>query len=113
MNFNHASQAFRRLNPHLFPVGGVPTPEPQRRGQRLPAPAPRPQTRRQNRLVVSLVIFRQRPCDDDNLSGGCKWLRDAIAASLGLDDGDPRLRFEYHQVITTGRRGVLVKIDRL
>jgi len=113
VTFPHASKAFRKLNPHLFGVGGLPPAQPKRRGRR-----PAPQTARDEkagprRVVVSLVCFRRRALDDDNLSGGCKWLRDAIAASLGLDDGDSRLRFEYFQTLTTGRQGVAVKIDFL
>lgn len=65
------------------------------------------------RLVVSFVCFRARPCDDDNLQFGCKWLRDAIAQSLGIDDGDKRFRWQYGQLQTNGPEGVAVMIQIL
>ncbi len=65
------------------------------------------------RVVVSFVCFRSRPCDDDNLQFGCKWLRDAIAASLGIDDGDKRFRWQYGQLQTNGPEGVAVTIQVL
>lgn len=49
--------------------------------------------------------------DDDNLAGGCKPLRDAIAESLGVDDGDPRVEWEVEQVQTRGREFVLVRVE--
>lgn len=62
-------------------------------------------------ICVEIISFRKRLLDDDNLSSGCKPLRDAIAKSLGLDDGDPLLRWDYQQVRTTGQTGTLVKIS--
>lgn len=64
-------------------------------------------------MVISLVGHRRRKLDDDNFVGACKHLRDAIAASLGIDDGDPRLRWEYSQHETAGAEGVMVKIERV
>lgn len=40
---------------------------------------------------------RARPLDDDNLRGSLKAVRDGVADVLGLDDADPRLRWEYGQ----------------
>lgn len=40
-------------------------------------------------------------------------MRDAVAAWLGIDDGDPRVRWEYGQVETRGAQGVLVKIETM
>lgn len=65
------------------------------------------------RVVVSFVCFRSRTCDDDNLQFGCKWLRDAIANSLGIDDGDKRFRWQYGQLQTNGPEGVAVTIQIL
>ena len=45
--------------------------------------------------------------------GATKALRDAIAASLGCDDGSERLHWQYSQVHTTGDEGCLVKIEQL
>lgn len=71
---------------------------------------------RQKRLVVivTLIACRNILCDDDNSGmGGSKALRDAVAKSLGIDDGDPRIRFQYGQQLTTGPEGTIVMIQRL
>ena len=111
--FPNASASFKRINPHLFGVAGLPAaiPKPGGRG-RVERPHPS-QAGRPCRVVVSLVVFRRTALDDDNLAGGLKWLRDAIARSLGIDDGDRRVRFEYAQLATTGREGTAVKIERV
>ena len=59
------------------------------------------------------MAFRHRALDDDNLTGGLKPLRDTIASTLGLDDGDPGLRFTVHQCIGQGPEGVLVRISQI
>lgn len=108
-DFKNASESFKRLNPHL--VGGLPATQPQPNRQQ---PTPRQDGRQENRarkVVVCLVGYRRRTLDDDNFVGACKHLRDAIAASLGLDDGDPCLRWEYGQHETRGAEGVMVKIE--
>lgn len=106
------SKAFRRLNAGLFdsvrPVSPA-VAQPGGRGE--PAPADAPQGGRKTRVVVSLVSLRKRILDDDNDVGAKKHLRDAIAASLGLDDGDKRFTWQYSQQPTTGREGVLVHIE--
>ncbi len=40
---------------------------------------------------------RGKPYDDDNLAGGFKAARDAIAQWLGVDDADPRVTWECRQ----------------
>jgi len=60
---------------------------------------------------VTIVSFRHKELDDDNLIAGAKSLRDAIATSLGVDDRDKRLSWEYHQVITRGAEGTLVNVS--
>lgn len=65
------------------------------------------------RLVVGIISFRHRTVDGDNLIGGAKPLRDAIAESCGLDDGDRRITWEYSQCHTTGPEGVIVCIATL
>ena len=64
-------------------------------------------------IVVTLIAFRHREIDDDANSYSCVPLRDAIAASLGLDDADKRIKFQYSQVVTRGDEGVLVKVESL
>lgn len=50
----------------------------------------------QVRVVVRIVEFTKRKRDDDNVQSGYKPLRDAIAESLGIDDGDERIEFRVH-----------------
>ena len=64
-------------------------------------------------VVVSLVTCRRRELDDDGNVASQKPLRDAIAASLGIDDADKRIRFEYGQSETRAKQGVIVKIEHL
>ncbi len=92
-------------------MGVVSSAQPKPNRQHPVAPADGRQTHRAGKVVVSLVGFRRRALDDDNFVGACKHLRDAIAARIGMDDGDPRLRWEYGQQETRGAEGVLVKIE--
>lgn len=66
-----------------------------------------------NRVAISIVfvVLLRRVMDSDNLIGSLKPCRDAVCESLGIDDGDERITFEYHQVKTTGSEGVIVKIS--
>lgn len=102
------SESVRRRNPDLFGLAGLPPAERQQNAVGRPAPADAPEKAGPCRLVICIVQFRKRTLDTDNLAFAVKALRDAIAASLGVDDGDPRLRWEYGQVETRGRCGVLV-----
>ena len=101
-------QIRRQLGDDIRPVSPT-IPQPARR--RIASPTDSPQTGRTRRLVVSLVGLRRRTLDDDNFVGACKHLRDAIAASLGIDDGDKRIIWQYGQQHTQGREGVLVHIE--
>lgn len=47
--------------------------------------------------VVTLTRIAPRELDDDNLRSGFKALRDGIADRLGVNDNDPRVRWEYGQ----------------
>lgn len=62
------------------------------------------------RVVVRIIGVRHKLLDDDNFAGGAKALRDRIASQLEVDDGDPRLTWEYAQVRTTGTEGTIVTI---
>ena len=64
-------------------------------------------------VVVTLVSVRRRELDDDGNVAALKPLRDSISETIGLDDGDKRIRFEYGQCETRGEQGVIVKIERL
>lgn len=52
-----------------------------------------------SRLTVHIITFRQRLLDSDNFEAGAKPLRDAIAKSLGVDDSDKFVNWNYHQII--------------
>ena len=108
-DFNEKTQAAIRaqLHPRVRPVPPA-VPQPLRRQV---APDHARQGRSPRRLVVSLIGLRRRTLDDDNFNGACKHLRDAIAASLHMDDGDKALRWQYQQLHTTGREGVIVQIE--
>lgn len=48
-------------------------------------------------VVVKLTRIGQKRLDDDNLRPALKAVRDCVAAWLGCDDADPRIRWEYSQ----------------
>jgi len=100
----------KRINPHLF-VGGVEKRFTKRDVAAALDKAIQARPERTGSVVVSLVSYRRKELDSDNLVGGLKPLRDAIANSIGIDDGDKRIRFEYGQIVTTGHEGTMVKIE--
>jgi hypothetical protein len=110
VNIHDLPPHIKKLNPDLFgPVCGLET--------RKPEPAAAPPLDRGGRkhkgrpcCMVTLVVHTRRALDDDNLQGALKPLRDAIAGTLGIDDGDSRIHWEYGQVETRGWEGVAVKI---
>ena len=114
--FKNASLSFQRRNPHLFGVGGVAAHGPKpaavsalERGVQKPARGAEGMV-----IRVVLVAVRHRLLDGhDGVAYACKPLTDAIAASLGLDDADPRLHWEYHQIQTAQAQteGVMVKVE--
>ena len=112
----NVSEAFRRRNPHLFGVGGLGAGQPQ--SHQGPALVQDPQAREASgegvasgSARVTFCFFTHRILDDDNYVGGMKPLRDAIARWIGIDDGDPRLVWKYHQIPTAGRCGVSTTIE--
>lgn len=48
-------------------------------------------------VIVKLTRIGQKRLDDDNLRPTLKAVRDCVAAWLGCDDADPRIRWEYGQ----------------
>ncbi len=118
------SQAVRRRNPHIY---GERTNQTHDSGvhpglqsaKREPNPVqtldlgttPRSGRKRKLVAIVTILAFRNRYADDDNITAGCKSLRDCIATSLGVDDGDGRVRFECRAVQTGGREQTIVIID--
>jgi hypothetical protein len=117
--FLHASADFLRLNPGLFashPLGKLATPAQSQRTVSLDRPA-LPQRRRATRaqtgaqVIVTLNAVVGCQSDDDNAVAAMKPLRDAIAAEMGADDADRRIRWQYGQTETRGAEGVLVIVE--
>lgn len=113
------SDAIKRLNPTLF-SGAMGAQKPQPKAQR--PLEQKPQGRQQSpaspgrstpRYRVALVALRRRKLDRDNLIGGCKPLRDAIAQFLGVDDNERFVEWEYDQAETRGIEETLVRIEIL
>lgn len=67
-------------------------------------PAVRSREDRRIRRVELVRIGPGKP-DDDNVVGAFKGIRDGIAKSFGVDDGDPRWRWEYDKSRDGGEAG--------
>jgi hypothetical protein len=63
----------------------------------MPKGVPIPCTVRLTRISPGIL-------DDDNLRGALKSVRDEIAKLSGVDDADPRIRWEYDQHRAGARR---------
>lgn len=113
----NVSEAVRRRNPHLYggAVGQVEaSPTKPAAVQALDSgKRQRKESKGRVAVIVTLVSCRRRIGDDDSIAASLKPLRDGIADSLGLDDGDARIRFEYAQCRTDGEQGVMVKVELL
>lgn len=59
-------------------------------------------------LLVTITRVGPRKLDDDNLASACKYVRDQIAAAVGVDDGSPLYTWRYEQKI--GKYSVEVEI---
>ena len=105
----------RKLNPHLFgPAGGLDREIPKRTAvQALDQNKPKRQRGTRCVVEVCLLSLRSSELDDDNLAAAHKAFRDAIAQTLGVDDGDSRIRFRYLQGITKSKPHTLVIINRI
>lgn len=99
--------------PRRAPVGGVEAGRPER--SKVPALDGGSKQRKAGagRLAVRVVLIscRHRLTDDDGVAASLKPVRDAVAASLGLDDADRRIKFECEQHRTDGEEGVIVKVE--
>jgi len=98
-------------------VGGLATPKPEPDQVRALDRKSSALKRRKGSVVIicTFLTFVSRRVDSDNFgSGPIKPLRDAIAKSIGVDDGDSRLKFEYSEpIFTRGATGVQVLISRV
>ncbi len=59
-------------------------------------------------LLVTITRIGKRRLDDDNLASACKYVRDQIAAEVGVDDGSDQYTWKYEQ--RTGEYGVEIEI---
>lgn len=59
-------------------------------------------------LLVVITRVGPRKLDGDNLQSACKYVRDQIAAEIGIDDGSDIYIWDYRQRV--GKPGVEVEI---
>lgn len=119
-NEANVSEAVRKLNPHLFGVALISAAKSEREqeralvGETLPAKTGRARVGKGNGPIVrvQIILCGSGPArDSDNLAISYKQIRDAIAASLNLDDADSWIDWEYSQVRTRGQRGTILKLE--
>lgn len=97
-------------------LGTVDTPKPQSKARPTLGQRPRYSPSRTSRLacVVTLIRVGKGTLDGDNLQAAFKPLRDAIANTLELDDGDSRIEWQYRQIgAGEAETGTIVKIESL
>lgn len=115
-DLEHASQSIKARNPQLFGVGQVPDPVSQRE-DRAPLVKKTSRTHRgiyRHQVRITIVSFRRRLLDSDNLIAGAKQLRDVIAEMLGSSDAESAgIDWEYAQILTRGEEGTLMRIEHL
>jgi hypothetical protein len=111
----NVSESVRKLNPHLYGLGAV---APTKR-ERSPVSAldqgGKQRRKRSGSVVIRVAIIscRHREVDRDSNIYSLKPIQDAISASLGIDDGDARIRFYFGQVEDPGgEEGLIVKITQ-
>jgi len=104
----------REQNPNHRPLGGREACKPQ------PPPAPaledsvkKLKVSKGCLVVCTLIAHRRRLLDDDNCTASLKPLRDGISESIGVDDGDQRIKWQCGHVLTLGKEGETVTIERI
>lgn len=75
----------------------------------MSAPCAQYRARPPEQLTITLTRVGPRRMDSDNSIGALKAVRDGVADALGIDDGDPRLTWEYRQ--ETGPFGVRIYLE--
>lgn len=108
--FNALPESIKKRNPDLF-LGAVARTESKQNVARPLDRSGQARNKSKVRICVSFVRFGGRSLDSDNLAGAFKHGRDFIARMLGVDDADPRLRWQYGQCETHGETGTLVVIE--
>lgn len=110
-HFPNASRAFYEANCRI-PLG---LESPERKPDPVQALVPGKKVQRSRKrsvvVCVEIIAVLRKRTDDDNIHAGAKALRDCIAASLGVDDGDKRIRWSYGTCQTSGREQTIVRIS--
>ncbi len=88
--------------------------EPQARASLVATPRRKKGRIRRAKVRISIISFRHRLLDSDNLVAGAKQLRDTIAADLECSDAESSgIEWEYEQCLTRGTEGTLIRIESL
>lgn len=110
------SDAVKRINPGLFAVGMLESNQSKPKTRAALEPQQTGPGRSRDgagggapHFTVSLVACVSKLHDRDNLIGGFKPLRDAIAAHLGVNDADEVVAWEYGQCVSEDS-GTIVRI---
>lgn len=118
----NVSESTRRRNPGLFGVGGLRNADHKQITLNELAKSYRRKTQSKSSvgksteqiLRVTIVVCRNKNTDSDGAEQlPTKWLRDSIAKSFGLDDSDKVISWQYSNLLTRGRPGVIVMIEKL
>lgn len=96
-------------------VGELPAKKPQPDPLPTLDHCPKARSRSERSVAVRVTLIRcgSKLLDDDNLLSSFKGIRDSVAWSLGIEDNDFRVRWEYGQLETKGRCGCIVKIEQV
>jgi len=62
--------------------------------------------------ITRLYPPRAQPMDKDNLAAACKHVQDAIATTLGVDDGDKKAFDPHYRQERAEKYGVRIRIER-
>lgn len=102
-----------KRNENLPIMGGLSPAQPEQNPVRALEHRPEARPERKSRLAVVITFIRCgiKELDGDNLQAAFKGMRDAVARSLGVDDRDRRIRWQYQQCVGLGRNGTIVKLD--
>jgi len=110
-----ASDSFWKVNPELVARLAPPSSKQKHNKQQaleLPAQDKKGMVKASGLVIARITRRGKRKLDDDNMSGGCKQLRDAIAQDLFGLKGDTRedgIEFEYAQEISKTTTDTLVE----
>jgi hypothetical protein len=114
--FSHASDSFKKLNPHLcYSACGLETSKPKSTASQTLVSGDKKRKSGKSRVavIITLIGVGRTELDSDNFVAACKPLRDGIAKTLGINDADKRVQWQYGQIYSKGRRGILVTLEKL